>query len=669
MNTIVLNASLFCMDNLMPILVGLLGAAALGWLLKHFLGGGGSSSSSNNEWEAKYQTAQADLNKQKELYAQLQNKKSKASTAAAPMAVAAATGISANEAEQLNNKVKNLKAELKTVTDAKIQIEGDLNAANARAREANTLNSEVETLKTRIEGLNRALDASKIEADKYKSEFETANSERSRLSANLQSSDTGAMQKRITKLEDDLNNSRITVATLTSELGALKNKPKTVADVMESAVPKADTSAPELRKQLASAETALSKANADKERMEKEVEMKQLAINAAVNEANTKNNAELLEMRDKLKYFEAKISRLEDENTKLALNSGTVVRSAIDNPTFIKPETKAEAPKAAEVKVEAPKVEEAPKAEAPKVEEAKVEAPQENVAPTAAANNDDLTVVEGIGPKIATILNSNGINSFAQLADTTPDAIKGMLQAEGGITKNAEPGTWPEQAALLRDGKMDEFKALTDELVAGVRVEGDGPAKSEDLTVVEGIGPKIADILNNNSIYNYTQLADATPEAIKGMLQAEGGITKNADPGTWPEQAALLRDGKMDEFKALTDELVAGVRIDEEAEAAAQQAEAAAATARAEAAKANPDDLKVLEGVGPVLEGILNNGGVYTYAQLADMSSDEVKAILEAAGDIVHDPASWPEQATLLRDGKMDEFKALCDELKGGRRV
>jgi predicted flap endonuclease-1-like 5' DNA nuclease len=86
-----------------------------------------------------------------------------------------------------------------------------------------------------------------------------------------------------------------------------------------------------------------------------------------------------------------------------------------------------------------------------------------------------------------------------------------------------------------------------------------------------------------------------------------------------------------------------------------------------EAAKANPDDLKVLEGVGPVLEKVLNDGGIYTYKQLAAKEASHVKAILEASGDKLHDPATWPEQAALLRDGKMEEFKALCDRLTAGR--
>jgi large subunit ribosomal protein L21 len=82
---------------------------------------------------------------------------------------------------------------------------------------------------------------------------------------------------------------------------------------------------------------------------------------------------------------------------------------------------------------------------------------------------DDIELIEGIGPKIAKVLADNGITTFAKLADTRPASIAGMLKASGGRFALASTDSWPQQAALLRDGKMDEFKKLTDELVGGVK--------------------------------------------------------------------------------------------------------------------------------------------------------------------------------------------------------
>jgi large subunit ribosomal protein L21 len=85
------------------------------------------------------------------------------------------------------------------------------------------------------------------------------------------------------------------------------------------------------------------------------------------------------------------------------------------------------------------------------------------------AGQDDLEVIEGIGPKMAQVLIDNGVTTFAQVAAAKVDDLTAMLKASGGRFSLASVATWAEQAALLRDGKMDEFKKLTDELVGGVR--------------------------------------------------------------------------------------------------------------------------------------------------------------------------------------------------------
>ena len=82
---------------------------------------------------------------------------------------------------------------------------------------------------------------------------------------------------------------------------------------------------------------------------------------------------------------------------------------------------------------------------------------------------DNLEIIEGIGPKIAKVLVDGGISTFALLASAKADDVTAMLKASGGRFSLANPASWAEQAALLRDGKMDEFKALTDALVGGVK--------------------------------------------------------------------------------------------------------------------------------------------------------------------------------------------------------
>ncbi len=82
---------------------------------------------------------------------------------------------------------------------------------------------------------------------------------------------------------------------------------------------------------------------------------------------------------------------------------------------------------------------------------------------------DDLTVVEGVGPKIGDLLIAAGITTFAQLAAAKASKIEEVLKAAGSRYALANPSTWPEQAALLAAGKFDEFEKLAEELDGGVR--------------------------------------------------------------------------------------------------------------------------------------------------------------------------------------------------------
>ncbi len=83
------------------------------------------------------------------------------------------------------------------------------------------------------------------------------------------------------------------------------------------------------------------------------------------------------------------------------------------------------------------------------------------------------------------------------------------------------------------------------------------------------------------------------------------------------------------------------------------------------------DDLKIVEGIGPKIEILLNEAGITTFVQLADAPSDQLEKILTEAGSkfnswIASIP-SWSQQASLARDGKMDELKVLKDELNAGK--
>ena len=81
---------------------------------------------------------------------------------------------------------------------------------------------------------------------------------------------------------------------------------------------------------------------------------------------------------------------------------------------------------------------------------------------------DDLTKVEGIGPKAAEALTAAGLATFADLSKAKVPAIQKILDEADGKFGAMNPGTWAKQAKLAADGKWDELKKWQDEMDGGV---------------------------------------------------------------------------------------------------------------------------------------------------------------------------------------------------------
>jgi predicted flap endonuclease-1-like 5' DNA nuclease/heat shock protein HslJ len=80
---------------------------------------------------------------------------------------------------------------------------------------------------------------------------------------------------------------------------------------------------------------------------------------------------------------------------------------------------------------------------------------------------DDLTRIEGIGPKISSILAAAGINSFSELGNRSYDDLKRILEAADLRGSYGDPTTWPEQARLAAAGSWAELEALQATLKGG----------------------------------------------------------------------------------------------------------------------------------------------------------------------------------------------------------
>lgn len=87
-------------------------------------------------------------------------------------------------------------------------------------------------------------------------------------------------------------------------------------------------------------------------------------------------------------------------------------------------------------------------------------------APKAPATPDDLTRIEGIGPKMSQALIAAGIDTYAKLATQSLDDIRAAIDAAGmRFAPSAE--SWAEQAALAAAANWDALDALQATLEGG----------------------------------------------------------------------------------------------------------------------------------------------------------------------------------------------------------
>jgi predicted flap endonuclease-1-like 5' DNA nuclease len=206
----------------------------------------------------------------------------------------------------------------------------------------------------------------------------------------------------------------------------------------------------------------------------------------------------------------------------------------------------------------------------------------------ATAGPDDLLVIEGIGPKINQALRADGFTRWVHVRDASQDRLRSAIE-KAGITFAPSMTTWPKQAAYLAAGDQDGFRKYTEYLISGQDPEnyggkvvtgaeraealssgavyGSGNVEtsenrknangSDNLLIIEGIGPKFNEALLKAGINTFAKVAAASEDQLKSALQA-AGLSFAPSMGSWAEQASLLDRNDMAAFKALTDRLNAG---------------------------------------------------------------------------------------------------------------
>jgi large subunit ribosomal protein L27 len=100
---------------------------------------------------------------------------------------------------------------------------------------------------------------------------------------------------------------------------------------------------------------------------------------------------------------------------------------------------------------------------------------------------------------------------------------------------------------------------------ASITLPSGKKVKQDDLKLIEGIGPKIEELLHKAGIKTWSDLASAPKEAVQAVLDEAGSRYRMHDPATWSKQAALAATGQWEVLEAYQDQLQGGRDTGEEA--------------------------------------------------------------------------------------------------------
>lgn len=163
-----------------------------------------------------------------------------------------------------------------------------------------------------------------------------------------------------------------------------------------------------------------------------------------------------------------------------------------------------------------------------------------------------------VGPKIAS--RPGGYTRILKLGirvgDNAPKAMIELVDFNDVYTKGTSK---VEEGKKTRRGRSGTKKTDASTPVSK-KETADHAADStmDDLKKIEGIGPKVAEALQEAGIDSFEKMAASTPEGLKEILDAAEGQFNAQDPTSWPEQAGLAAKGNWDELKTLQDQLIAG---------------------------------------------------------------------------------------------------------------
>jgi large subunit ribosomal protein L27 len=157
-------------------------------------------------------------------------------------------------------------------------------------------------------------------------------------------------------------------------------------------------------------------------------------------------------------------------------------------------------------------------------------------------------VKAAVAPKVAATVAPKAPAAKAEVVAPKVEAVAPTVEAPK-VEAVAPTVEAPKVEAVAPTVEAPKAEAVAPAAVSG---------KADDLKKVEGIGPKIEQLLHDKGILTFNDLAAASVESVRAILAEAGPRYTIHDPGTWGQQAAMAAAGKWDELKAWQKELDGG---------------------------------------------------------------------------------------------------------------
>ena len=206
----------------------------------------------------------------------------------------------------------------------------------------------------------------------------------------------------------------------------------------------------------------------------------------------------------------------------------------------------------------------------------------------------------------------------AQLANQTNNQVEWAIEDNVGIVVDATA-----EETIDTTAAKAKFRAAIGEYIPKASVE-----ERDDLKQINGIGPFIEEKLNDLGIYTFEQISQLDEELIETLTNAIEFFPGRIERDDWVGQADRLFYTKGNTPQELSN---TAAKITTRRYATATEKIEVNKTApianRRSLNLSKPDNLKKIEGIGPKIAEILNEAGIYTYANLSQTSVDRLKKI------------------------------------------